>query len=1128
MSGQEFCGIQLSESTYMEVSETGLCYLPCVTVDNTTDCPSQCAAKGGIWDSLASIEDPSSPYLCKSNISTTKCVADCESSVFFDPETGTDVTFYGSCEQYDMCVLDLNQTLCKARYLGTGGERSSEDGFPKWMSFNWSTMSLEEGGKNGACVLAYSNVLSFIQDVGGNQTYSSSESACVGFRAMLHNVSNAKNVSGEWRPARGLRPGFMDSNGTCKQICALQMWVRTNHKTYRTPSIFSLLNTAHADSLYCFPSQDPSADCSQEADLGYCSVPCSECRALMDGEPSTYGLDYLIPGGSTTSVCVDTSLSREECDMKDAWYFSPLSSICYMDPNSAQPCTEPYLSLDCNLFNEFPGGQDICPQVMLLDANNQTLLQCVLDTAAYCPDQASCVSTGSCDDSFLADPTWPSWMPTVSACVVPFTIGDDEGNPNVTQCESDGAFIQWDTGCIYWASTVNALMYESSDSMFGFRRHLNRLSARTVHAARDMEEAMGFVEQAMSDVENFCNVRGGYLATQATSEGACLDNSTRCIKDGWLYQDINKADCSSDSICSQDTYAWTAARQWSGGTWSSMDFVPTKWVHRAWSPINQYLPVFSYEKMTQLVIDAISRMIQDSFVSYVNCKTGIYSSAFMKLATAFENNPSQSMLNSLSQVELIPIAKQVFEVDLTTSDGRRASLSEDSLRAAAATTHKLLQTTTKEIRTTEPSGRNKTKSDVGLLLSNSVQNKSLINKTKVTVSTEQVVAVTSAPGDAVLSCTAGTVVVPQKSLMAAVTKGSDMDTITLTLSTTSSAQLSNPSLVPGLGQLGSTRRDNAERFGLRTLDATSTCTTSYAVVVNTQQVVVGQLIGSALSVTGEGLQGQSINLCFTADPTIVQCTTKFPVLDLALLSTGTSSASASTPLVVVQLLTVTQAGQQYCANSVPSPGPGQLYFPVRRSANVNPAAVVVLQFTFSSISDPSKFNPALQTILKSAIVAGLPASAGVTLSNIAITKICTADGTTCTPISRRRLLSGGVVATTAVTTSAAATVSSGSTSPSFAAGFLSSWNAASPIPLTAADLSVASLGIIQPLALPPGTTIPGSAGTGNGTSNSSKAKATNSTQHFSGGPSDRAAAQGSALGAILLSMALTVLTLGRG
>ena len=83
-----------------------------------------------------------------------------------------------------------------------------------------------------------------------------------------------------------------------------------------------------------------------------------------------------------------------------------------------------------------------------------------------------------------------------------------------------------------------------------------------------------------------------------------------------------------------------------------------------WAPIIQYVRTFSFSKMWQLNADAISRKIQDAFAAFVNCRTGFYASAIKRLATAFEKNPSQDLLDSLLQVELIPVAKKIFSVNL--------------------------------------------------------------------------------------------------------------------------------------------------------------------------------------------------------------------------------------------------------------------------------------------------------------------------------------------------------------------------------------------------------------------------------------------------------------------------------
>ena len=178
-----------------------------------------CKVKGGAWDSVASMDDPYSPYLCSSGLSSTACTADCESSVHFDWFSGRNISFFGSCKQYDICILDVNQSLCTANVSAAGGWLMHTDNYPKWMSYDWNTMSLVEGReKKGRCVLAYSNVESFLMDIGGNQTYVSSKEACVSFNAKVNNAKNFENVSGKWRPARSLRPGFMDTNATCKSV----------------------------------------------------------------------------------------------------------------------------------------------------------------------------------------------------------------------------------------------------------------------------------------------------------------------------------------------------------------------------------------------------------------------------------------------------------------------------------------------------------------------------------------------------------------------------------------------------------------------------------------------------------------------------------------------------------------------------------------------------------------------------------------------------------------------------------------------------------------------------------------------------------------------------------------------
>ena len=138
--------------------------------------------------------------------------------------------------------------------------------------------------------------------------------------------------------------------------------------------------------------------------------------------------------------------------------------------------------------------------------------------------------------------------------------------------------------------------------------------------------------------------------------------------------------------------------------------------------------------------------------------------------------------------------------------------------------------------------------------------------------------------------------------------------------------------------------------------------------------------------------------------------------------------------------------------------------PAPRSTQKEMLTVVILQFTFSSISDPNKFDSNLQVVLKEAIVAGLLPFAELTIENIDIISICTADNKSCTVPIRYRLLANQVIVKTAVETSAntATIVSTSSMLPAFTASFLTSWNTASSIKLTAADFSVSIVGAAQP------------------------------------------------------------------
>ena len=176
------------------------------------------------------------------------------------------------------------------------------------------------------------------------------------------------------------------------------------------------------------------------------------------------------------------------------WLYSTLSSICYMDSNYGEACSDPYIPFTCELFDNIQGGAEYCPMMTLYGADNQTLIQCVFDTAVSCPDRAACESMGSCDDSLLSDPMLPSWMPMQPACVVPFTSGDAYGYPNVMQCMADGAIVEWDTGCVYWASTTAAANTSTTAPALQYRRRQYHKHTTAVSTLRDMDTEMVALE----------------------------------------------------------------------------------------------------------------------------------------------------------------------------------------------------------------------------------------------------------------------------------------------------------------------------------------------------------------------------------------------------------------------------------------------------------------------------------------------------------------------------------------------------------------------------------------------------------------------------------------------------------
>ena len=744
----------------------------------------------------------------------------------------------------------------------------------------------------------------------------------------------------------------------------------------------------------------------------------------MNSELQSYNLSTDIVGGIHSSICVDPVMNQTLCRLRTGWKFSTLSQICYK--TILDRCNSPYQLWSCNLFDTIAGGDSFCQQYVLYGEDNETLLKCVYDTDQQCADERSCELSGVCDDEYLSDPALPSWFPILPSCVIPFSTADDMGYPNVTFCESHGGEIEWSLGCVYLHNTLNKLFpqyHDTNVSRSNIIQHERQNTTNYSSSTPSINLNLSF--PAM------CATAGGYLASRANSQSQCETGSGRCLRDQLLVQNVDREDCTNEKICDPASYSWRFTRTWTNGDWKPPADLSAVWVKREWQAINQYVNTFSYQKMFQLISDTISSKYQGALASYAECKVGLYGSSLEKLATIVDSTPraqAMMMISIMQDVKLIPLVSKKFAVDMnkTMAVSRRDFDLNSLMKQAVAA---------------------------------SEQNKSMF-ETSSPASTDSLPL-----ADAVVSCTSGFVKVPQTTLSAAALKTAQgnavMDTTTIQVSTTFAAQFKDPALEPPVK--GAYPRSSNIPRSLSLLDASSNCMTGYAVVQNDQGVVIGQLIGDALAVSAEGITGLPVTFCFNADPSIIQCIQNFPVVDVIVFNVSTKQRLISN---VQQALLTNNNTSQYCVANILALAPGQVYFPIRRSADLFPAAIVVLLFTFLTINDVSVLDASFQMIFRESVASALPAVARVTSNQVVIKSVCKTDGTECMILpTTRRLMGTGVVVTTEITTPAASEVSTGASGSIFVSSFVTAWNlnTNASLKFSASDLAVQSEGIIQPL-----------------------------------------------------------------
>ena len=238
--------MKISNSSFTEISEAVLCYLPYDPYVDSSEYPSRCEGYGGTWDYLGGLSNPTSAYLCSASPTHTveNCFTGCYMQSVFDWDSQKNISSFGSCETYYICSVDTNYSVCTSPKEDPNSWVLSYDGkYPKWMGLD-SGLNLVEGTmERGQCVVAYRS-LNDRFDFGGDQYLLASKENCERVKLQVfHHSSLSENITAQWNPPRGLRAEFMNNNKTCKNTCTEELRV-SKQNTYVHTS-YSVLNVVN-------------------------------------------------------------------------------------------------------------------------------------------------------------------------------------------------------------------------------------------------------------------------------------------------------------------------------------------------------------------------------------------------------------------------------------------------------------------------------------------------------------------------------------------------------------------------------------------------------------------------------------------------------------------------------------------------------------------------------------------------------------------------------------------------------------------------------------------------------------------------------------------------------------------
>ena len=311
-------------------------------------------------------------------------------------------------------------------------------------------------------------------------------------------------------------------------------------------------SACRSDGVCSIPSLQQRPTTLQECQAHVeCDQPCPQCQSnLWDNQ------------GRMMGMCVDTVVDSETCSIHGGWWQGEQNQCAWNVPLNATCPTEFGRYEGCELVHTGGGGSEAACRAYR-DTHPTWQIQCQWQPWAACSSADQCRTTAKCNDDDLAQ--WQcsgegGCQQTSGACIQPWTSSSSNGNGQPNQCPNNN---------------------QNGPSQ-------TRLGCVVPENSRET-----------------CLNHGGVWVPKATDQESCLAHGDACFSTsssfgGGGFNQMTRQVCET---CSG--YAYQPIYQWTGGRVLQSRLLPTQWVPRAWTQINQWTatvnPALFQQSMNQAI-----------------------------------------------------------------------------------------------------------------------------------------------------------------------------------------------------------------------------------------------------------------------------------------------------------------------------------------------------------------------------------------------------------------------------------------------------------------------------------------------------------------------------------------------